>query len=108
MNAAKKIEIIDKIEATIAEIAPSACTYSKYGGMVIEGFKSSNKSIIGGYFTYTKHISLEFSQGVKLKDSKGILLGNGKHRRHIKLICITDFTKYDCRTFLEQAFDLEA
>ena len=52
----------------------------KYGGILF-----SCGTQFCGVFAYKEHVSVEFGQGAKIKDSFGFLEGAGKGRRHIKL-----------------------
>ncbi|MBA3595351.1 MAG: DUF1801 domain-containing protein [Polaromonas sp.] len=53
-----------------------------------------------GIFSYTKHVSLEFSEGAALPDKFKVLEGEGKFRRHIKLSSIEDVSEKYVREYL--------
>ncbi|MEZ7818905.1 hypothetical protein ABXT70_02625 [Candidatus Njordibacter sp. Uisw_039] len=61
----------------------------KYGGLA---FNVSN-ALIGGIYTYNKHISIEFSNGSGFTDTDSILEGSGKKRRHKKYTQMTTLFK---------------
>ncbi|MBK7502643.1 MAG: DUF1801 domain-containing protein [Polaromonas sp.] len=57
----------------------------KYGGIL---FTSGVQFC--GVFAYKDHISLEFGHGAAIDDPYGYLEGNGKFRRHLKLLNADD------------------
>lgn len=71
----------------------------KYGGLV---FNATDR-LIGGIFTYKKHLSIEFSNGFGFTDANGILEGGGKKRRHIKIVTDDDITEKNVMYFVTQA-----
>ncbi len=74
----------------------------KYGGIVY----SRNNDLIGGIFTYKKHVSIEFSQGFQLSDTDSVLEGKGKYRRHIKLNTVDDINNKKVEEYINQAIAL--
>lgn len=71
----------------------------KYGGILFfkgEGFC--------GIFSYTAHISLEFSKGAELPDAYKILEGKGKGRRHIKIAEAADVKGKHVKHYIELAY----
>ena len=77
-------EIISALKDIVREINPDALFVPKYGGEIIELIPNNEKSRIGGIFTYSEHVTLEFSQGFRMDLGPRFLEGNGKYRRHIK------------------------
>ena len=71
----------------------------KYGGLE---FNVSN-ALIGGIYTYKKHISIEFSNGSGFIDTDSILEGSGKKRRHIKIYTDDDIVQKNVTYFVSQA-----
>jgi hypothetical protein len=71
----------------------------KYGGILFAGDKA-----FCGIFSYAKHVSLEFSEGASLTDKHKVLEGDGKFRRHIKLISLDDITAKHVSDYLALAF----
>lgn len=74
----------------------------KYGGIIY----SKNGDLIGGIFTYKKHISVEFSYGYKLTDTDSLLEGKGKYRRHLKLVSISDMQNKKVENYIQNAIAL--
>lgn len=102
MDHATKTAIIDGIVEMIVETLPDASMRPMYGGIVIEMIAGDPKTRVAGYFEYSEHISVEFSEGASFDDPNGFLEGSGKWRRHIKIYSLTDLVKKDCRGFLRQ------
>ena len=73
----------------------------KYGGLLYSQDKPYT-----GIFVYTNHVTLEFSEGAKLKDPEKLLTGSGKHRRHLKFVKAAEIKKGVVREFLQQAREL--
>ncbi|MGB7271067.1 MAG: hypothetical protein WBC90_16270 [Albidovulum sp.] len=59
MLDATKVSVINALSEMIADLAPHAYLRPMYGGLVIELEKENPRSRIGGFFTYSEHISLE-------------------------------------------------
>ena len=108
MTEQEKLAITEALAAIIADIWPDAGTSPKYGGQMIFTRADDPLSCIGGYFVYSGHVSLEFSQGAQLVNSPTVLEGTGKHRRHIKLKCLDDVQKRGCKNFLVRAAEIAA
>ena len=70
----------------------------KYGGILFAAGKP-----FCGIFSYTNHVSLEFSAGAALPDKHKVLEGDGKLRRHIKLVTIQDIESKHVRDYLALA-----
>jgi hypothetical protein len=96
--------ITEEIDAIIMDVCPNAGRRSMYGGIVFELEPGNHKTLVCGRFVYKNHVSLEFTKGHKLCDPKGVLEGNGKYRRHIKLVRQDDISEKSVRSMLEQAF----
>jgi hypothetical protein len=96
--------ITEKIDAIIAEVCPSAGRRPMYGGTVFELEPGNHQSLVCGHFVYKNHVSLEFSNGRELRDPNGVLEGNGKYRRHIKLTHPDDIDSKFVRSMIERAF----
>ncbi|MGI9262135.1 MAG: DUF1801 domain-containing protein [Woeseiaceae bacterium] len=92
------------IDSIIEEICPGAGRRPMYGGIVFEKEAGNNKTMVCGHFIYKNHVSLEFSNGYQLSDPDGVLEGNGKYRRHIKLTQLSDIEAKSVRAMIEQAF----
>jgi hypothetical protein len=96
--------ITEEIDAIIMDVCPNAGRRTMYGGIVFELEPGNHKTLVCGHFVYKNHVSLEFTNGYKLCDPKGVLEGNGKYRRHIKLVRQDDISEKSVRSMLEQAF----
>ena len=71
----------------------------KYGGIVFD----LAEDLIGGIFTYKKHISVEFSYGAGFTDKDAILEGKGKLRRHLTVHSFDDISLKSSTYFIKQA-----
>lgn len=74
----------------------------KYGGLLYSD-QSSSKESYTGLFVYKNHITMEFSDGFKLTDTKDLLGGGGKFRRHLKFTAREDIDEKEVEQFLQQA-----
>jgi hypothetical protein len=99
-------EIVAALSEIILETMPDAALIEKYGGIIVERIAGQAKTQCCGYFVYKNHISLEFSRGFLLEDAGGLLEGNGKQRRHVKLVNLREIESKQCRGFLEQVAKL--
>lgn len=77
--------IVEAVRALAREVFPDLAEEVKYGGILFASGAS-----FGGVFSYTSHVSVEFSHGAKIRDEWGFLEGVGKGRRHIKLMSKED------------------
>ncbi|MBV1911577.1 MAG: DUF1801 domain-containing protein [Kangiellaceae bacterium] len=91
-------DMLIEVRALFLKLKPNLVDDIKYGGIVFE----QSGDLVGGIFTYKNHISIEFSNGVQFTDPKKILLGAGKHRRHIKLTQQQDIADQQCLYFINQ------
>jgi hypothetical protein len=69
-----------------------------YGGIMF-----SVRDDFGGIFVNKKHLSFEFSNGVKFNDPNKHLEGSGKYRRHLKLKEISSIDNKQLAFFIQQA-----
>lgn len=77
--------IVARLRDIALAAGPSVTEEVKYGGLLF----SSNASFCG-VFPYKAHVTIEFGQGASLADPHGLLSGDGKYRRHIKLESMED------------------
>jgi len=96
----KQGENLVSLRKAILNISPDAQEEIKYGGLVF----NVDAKLICGVFVRKKHISLEFSFGLMMTDSDGILEGNGKYRRHLKIFYKKDIKAKKVKSFVRQAF----
>ena len=99
-------EIIFALKETVRELNPGVLFVPKYGGELIELIPNNEKSRIGGIFTYSAHVTLEFSRGFKMDLGSGFLEGNGKYRRHIKFRTLYDLKSKYAAIYLRNAISL--
>lgn len=90
--AAALRELILSIDKDVSEVV-------KYGGILFSG-----TSPFCGVFAYAKHVSLEFSHGASLPDTFQVLEGQGKFRRHIKLVEMGDIHGKQVSHYVALAF----
>ena len=93
--------IVLALRQIVHDTAPTASEVVKYGGL----FYSRTRPF-GGIFAYASHVTLEFTFGIELADPAGLLLGSGKHRRHLRF---TDPDQIDATRvagFIAQAYAL--
>lgn len=86
---------------TIRSALPGASEKVMYGGIMF-----SAPAMLCGVFAYSAHVSVEFGQGHALDDRYGVLEGQGKQRRHIKLRAPGDIQAKHLAEYLRQAADL--
>lgn len=103
MEAGTSERIVDRLKALILLVEPQAVLVEKYGGLVAEADPGQTTSQFCGVFAYKSHVSLEFTDGAHLNDLDGLLEGNGKRRRHIKIASLGDIEAKKCKEFLHQA-----
>ena len=71
----------------------------KYGGLVF----TLSEELVGGIFSYKKHLSIEFSHGATFDDQHAVLEGKGKFRRHIKIFNHADIDDKKVSYYVSQA-----
>lgn len=106
MGDYNETQIVQQLQEIILQVMPKAKLINKYGGIIVERIAGQADSQCCGYFAYSEHISLEFTQGSKLADPRGVLEGIGKRRRHIKLYSVEDLEAKQCVNFLKQVPNL--
>ena len=81
----ERFELAQALRKIILGLDSSITEEVKYGGILF-----SADQPFCGIFSYTKHVSLEFGAGASLPDKFKVLEGEGKFRRHIKLVSAED------------------
>ena len=94
-----RYKLVQGVRKEVLGLDKSISEEIKYGGILFAGGKA-----FCGIFSYAKHISLEFSEGASLPDKHKVLEGEGKFRRHIKLLSIDDIAAKHVRDYLALAF----
>lgn len=82
---AARFAIVAELRRIILASDLSVSEEIKYGGLLFSAHKP-----FCGIFVYTNHITLDFGDGAALPDPHGVLQGEGKMRRHIKLTAFPD------------------
>lgn len=77
--------IVARVREVVQQSGTAISEEIKYGGILF-----SSRTAFCGIFPYAGHVTLEFSEGASLPDRHGVLLGQGKLRRHIKLFSVSD------------------
>jgi hypothetical protein len=52
---------------------------------------------------YRRHVNLQFTHGIELDDSFGVLRGTGKRMRHITIKSVAELDRPEIRTYIRQA-----
>lgn len=93
-----RFELVQALRDIIFDLDASISEEVKYGGFLFSAGKP-----FCGVFSYVKHVSLEFGAGASLSDKFKMLEGEGKFRRHIKLLSLQDITDKYIREYLVMA-----
>jgi hypothetical protein len=94
-----RYQIVQSLRRLVASVSPDITEELNYGGLLY-----SAGSPFCGVFAYARHVSLEFSRGADLADPHAVLEGQGKKRRHIKIVQRGDIFKKNVREYVERAF----
>ena len=95
-HACEQYEIVQAVRDMTFMENPDVIESIKYGGIVFH----KDDELVGGIFTYKKHVSLEFSHGSEMDDIHSVLKGKGKYRRHVKLVSLSDVEDKKIRVLL--------
>ncbi|MDR0775822.1 MAG: DUF1801 domain-containing protein [Azonexus sp.] len=90
-----RFELVQSLRELILDLSSSISEEVKYGGLLFSASKP-----FCGVFSYAKHVSLEFVEGALLPDKFKQLEGEGKLRRHIKMISLQDIPAKHVREYL--------
>jgi hypothetical protein len=91
--------IAEAVRALVHKTLPAVTEEVKYGGIL---FASAGVQF-GGVFAYKEHVTVEFSKGAAINDSRGFLEGAGKGRRHLKLRAVDDIKARQLAQYLPLA-----
>jgi hypothetical protein len=94
-------DIVAAVRQLMQQRVPGLTEQVKYGGILFSGYAGADHAAVdhtgsqhtvafGGVFAYQQHVSVEFSHGAQISDPYGLLQGNGKGRRHLKLFTLAD------------------
>ena len=98
-------KIITELQKIVTKIAPKSVAKGMYGGIVYVRSAAQSKSLFCGIFARKDYVTLELEGGPNLIDPEGILEGEGKTRKHIKLHSLGEIKKKEVKVFIKQAFD---
>lgn len=94
----ERFNLVQTLRKEVLSLNDSISEEIKYGGIMFAADKP-----FCGIFSYTKHVSLEFGDGASLPDRHSVLEGEGKLRRHIKLMSQKDIAAKHVREYLALA-----
>ena len=92
-------DLVVRIRNLVLDVDPRITEELQYGGILF-----SAGSPFCGLFSYGTHVAIEFSRGAELDDPHGVLEGDGKKRRHIKLVAQPDLFQKNLRDYVSRAF----
>ena len=95
-----KFEILQKVRKILFSLYPNVKEKFMYGGIIF-----NLEEDFAGVFVYSKHVSVEFSQGVQFEDPGNLLEGKGKFRRHLKLNTKEQIESKNLEFFLQQGVE---
>lgn len=96
-----RYQLVQSLRKTILILDKTVTEEMKYGGILfgVHGH-------FCGIFSYKNHVGLEFSEGARLSDSFQVLEGQGKGRRHIKLVSEQEISSKHVLEYLTAALKL--
>jgi len=95
--------LVGALHDLILRAVPGAETVSKYGGTLYTLYPAENERQFCGVFSYKEHVQLSFAAGALLEDSKHLLSGGGKYRRHINFKSPDEIEEESISELLQQA-----
>lgn len=93
--------LVQAAREVIAASVPGVSERVMYGGIMCFAPQA-----FCGVFAYTGHVSVEFGKGSELDDPLGVLEGQGKARRHIKLRLPGDIAAKHLSDYVRRAHQL--
>jgi hypothetical protein len=94
-----RFELVQSLRKRVLSLGSPVTEEVKYGGILFSAGKP-----FCGIFSYANHVSLEFSAGASLLDTHKVLEGDGKLRRHIKLVTAQDIERKHVGDYLTLAY----
>jgi hypothetical protein len=98
----EKYKILVKLRKIIHENYNSVTEKTMYGGILF-----SLSEDIGGLFVHKHHVTLAFSFGYLFNDPNQLLEGDGKYRRHLRIVTLDDIANKRVDFFVKQIGELE-
>jgi hypothetical protein len=95
--------IVSILRELMHEVAPDAKEIISYG---IPAYK--RKRIIAVISPTKKGITFAFSRGAEFKDEYGLLEGEGKVSKNVRIKSMTDVNKEALRYYIKQALELDS
>ena len=95
--------IVAMLRELMREMAPNATEAISYGIPAYRG-----KLILVVISPTKKDITFAFSRGAEFQDKYGLLRGNGKVSKHVKIKNLQDVDKDALRYYIKQALELDA
>ncbi|MCH8552269.1 MAG: DUF1801 domain-containing protein [Natronospirillum sp.] len=95
----ERYTLVQGLRELIASAGDDVTEEVKYGG-----FLFSSQRDFAGVFSYSRHVSVELSEGASLEDPHKVLEGGGKHRRHIKLQSLADIEQKQVGEYVRAAY----
>ncbi|NHQ59405.1 DUF1801 domain-containing protein [Chlorobium sp. BLA1] len=99
IHGEERYDLVQALREVVLALDDSITEEIKYGGLLFSAGKP-----FCGIFSYAKHVSLEFSEGAVLPDPHRVLEGEGKFRRHIKLLSQEEIHSKHIPEYLALAF----
>jgi hypothetical protein len=96
----ERFNLVQALREEVLGLDDSISEELKYGGLLF-----SSAQPFCGIFSYSNHVSLEFGNGASLPDLHKVLEGEGKYRRHIKLLIQDDIAAKHVCEYLALAFN---
>ena len=93
--------LVQAARKAIHATVPAATERVMYGGCMFSAPRQ-----FCGVFAYAEHVSVEFGRGCDLDDPHGVLEGQGKLRRHIKLRTVAEVESKHLVDYVRQAWEL--
>ncbi len=95
MLSEERYALVQSLRELVLGLDGSVSEEVKYGGLLFSAARP-----FCGIFSYTSHVTLEFGQGASLPDKYKALEGEGKYRRHIKLMSEQDISDRHVHAYL--------
>ncbi len=97
-QSAKNQKLINALSRIVKETAPEFTTTVKWG----QGCWTLDGSPRVYIHAEPDHVHFGFYAGSKLKDPDGLLVGSGKHVRHVKVFAVKDIPREAVVDLIEQ------
>lgn len=100
------VAIAGQLEMLIQEAVPECTSLGKYGGTLFTLKPNEKEGQFCGVFIFKQHVQVSFSKGIELTDSKKLLKGSGKFRRHLNFCSIDEIEPKYLKTLVIQSSKL--